>query len=793
MPVLPHPNRLLFSLGLLSLSMIAYQLSLMQYLSIVQWYHFAYMIIGIALLGFGAAGTFIAIFRKRLLQKTEIFLPGFMLLTAVFMPLSIWLSAQPFARFDTYLLFVEQRELWRLLFFELLFFIPFFFCALAIGLAFVKYTSGIGSLYFSNLAGSGLGGLAAIILFWTATPIQIPFLTALLSLIAALLILPLRWKGTWMVSSGLAVLFLFFSYSSPLTLPLSQYKSLSRTLDLPETNVEQEVNSPYGWVQYVSSPYLRYAPGLSLGFTGKVPLVDAVFNNGEWAGALLRSAEESEILDYTTSAIAWKLTSPQKILILNAGTGIRTQYALTHEASSIDHVESNPVVTDLAVRETDLQTEASVDFHSQDARSFLAHTNEKYDVISFPELGAFGGSAGLQAVQEEYLLTKNAFSEAYGRLQENGLMEIKVWMDYPYRNPLKVAATLAEVLEEKGISEPESRLLAIRSWNTISFLLKRSAFSETEIKAVREFCEDLNFDPLIMPHITTEERSRYNLLEDESLFRLIDTLLSKDREQVYENYDFHLRPATDDKPYFSQFLRLKSFPQLRQLYGEQSASFFELGYLIVGVTFIQSLILAVTLIILPLFWLKGTLKNRSRTFLYFSGLGIGYMFVEIVFIQRFILYLGHPVYSVAAVISGMLLLSGLGSRFSSRLNLSLKAIGRLVILIVFLLLLYILSLPWLLEMSMGLPLWMKTGISLVLIGIPAFFMGMPFPLGLQHLSKNNEAGVPWAWGVNGCLSVVSASLATILAIETGFSILLLLGGVAYMMTAGSCWIRSGNG
>jgi hypothetical protein len=123
-------NRLLLSIALLSLSMIAYQLSLMQYLSIVQWYHFAYMVIGIALLGFGAAGTFIALFRESLLRRSDFLLPLFMVLTGMFMPLILWLSGPPFARFDTYLLFVDRSQLWQLLLYELLFFIPFFFCAL---------------------------------------------------------------------------------------------------------------------------------------------------------------------------------------------------------------------------------------------------------------------------------------------------------------------------------------------------------------------------------------------------------------------------------------------------------------------------------------------------------------------------------------------------------------------------------------------------------------------------------------------------------------------------------------
>ena len=783
-------NRLLLSVGLLSIAMIAYQLSLMQYLSIVQWYHFAYMVIAIALLGFGAAGTFIALFRSFLLKKIVILLPLLMILTGICMPFAVWLSGQPFARFDTYLLFVEQRQLWQLLLYELLFFVPFFFCALAIGLVFVKYTDTIGKLYFSNLVGSGLGGLAAIVLFWTATPTLIPFITGFVSLIAALFILPNVKRQVWLGATGVAAIVLLgIGVLFPPSLPISQYKGLSTTLDLPEATVEKTANSPYGWVQYVSSPALRYAPGLSLFYTGEVPIVDAVFSNGDWAGAVLKTPEESLILDYTTSAVAWELATHEKVLVLDAGTGIRTQYAEMKGASHIDHVESNELVSGFAVGNIGFESKDAVTWYRQDARSFLAQSSEKYNLISLPSLGAFGGSAGLQALQEEYLLTTEAFSKIYDGLKNDGFLEITVWMDYPYRNSLKITATISEVLAEKGIHYPEQHLIAVRSWSAMTFLVKKTPFSEAEINKIREFCERLYFDPLLLPDITTEERVAYNMIEDHSLFTLIDSLVSGKREQVYANYEFHLRPATDDKPYFSQFLRLKSYPQLQEMFGSQSASFFELGYLIVWVTFIQSFILALLLIIFPLFFLKTKLNNKGWTLGYFSGIGIGFMFVEIVLIQRFILYLGHPVYSVAAVISGMLLLSGLGSWFSSKVQLSLPAIRKVVLLIIGLLLVYAVGLSSILQASIGFSLPLKIMIAILLIGLPSFFMGMPFPLGLRFLSKKNESGVPWAWGINGCLSVVSASFATILAVEIGFSALMLFAAGAYLITMLSCYIN----
>jgi len=784
-----YPPRLLLSVGLLSVAMIAYQLSLMQYLSIVQWYHFAYMVIAIALLGFGAAGTFIALFRSFLLKRIGVLLPLLMVLSGIFMPFSIWLSGQPFARFDTYLLFVEQHQLWQLLLYELLFFIPFFFCALAIGLVFVKYTSNIGKLYFSNLVGSGLGGIAAIVLFWNAAPTLIPFITGFAAIIAALLILPVYRKQIWLIATATtAVALLLVGLIYPPSLPISQYKGLSTTLDLPEATIEEASNSPYGWTQYVSSPALRYAPGLSLSYMEEVPIVDAVFSNGDWAGAVLQSSQDSRILDYTTAAVAWELATHNKVLVLDAGTGIRTQYAEIKGATRIDHVESNELVSAFAEAKTRFKEKDNVSVHRQDARSFLAKSTEKYNLISLPSLGAFGGSAGLQALQEEYLLTKEAFSKIYDQLENNGFLEMTVWMDYPYRNSLKITATISEILAEKGIDYPENHLIAVRSWNAMTFLVKKTPFTEVEVGKIREFCERLYFDPLLLPGITHEERVAFNMIEDHSLFTLTDSLVSGDREKVYAGYDFHLRPATDDRPYFSQFLRLKSFPHLQELFGSQSASFFELGYLIVGVTFIQSLLLALLLIIFPLFFLKTKLTNKGWTLGYFSGIGIGFMFVEIVLIQRFILYLGHPVYSVAAVISGMLLLSGLGSWFSSKVQLSMAAIQKVVLLIVGLLLVYAVVLSPILQATIGYSLPVKIVLALLFIGLPSFFMGMPFPLGLRFLSGRNESGVPWAWGINGCLSVVSASFATILAIEVGFSALMLFAASAYLITLLSCFI-----
>ena len=783
---LSSSKRILFSIGILSMTMIAYQLSLIQYLSIIQWYHFAYMVITIALLGFGGAGTFLSLFRKKLVDKIEMLLPLFILLGGIFMPVSLWFSGNGFANFDTYLLFVEQKEIWKLFLFELLFFIPFFFCALSIGLVFIAYTESIGKLYFSNLVGSGLGGLLAILLFWTSGPAQIPFVTALLTVLASLIILPkkynLAWKGlVFIISVGL----LYFSFNSPVRLNLSQYKSLTRTLNLPETKVISSENSPFGYVQYISSSVLRYAPGLSLSYSEEIPTNDAVFNNGEWAGIILRSPEDSKILNYTTSSVSMELIDLEKVLVLDAGTGIKSTYYKQMGFKQVDHVEPNPMINELSgVWESE-----GINIIQEDARTYLSRSEKKYDLIHLPDLGNFGGNAGLKAISEEYLFTTEGFSEMLDLLKNNGILQITVWIDYPYRNPLKITATFVEALTDKGFKNPENHLVAVRSWNNITYILKKESFDKEEVSIVKKFCERLSFDPLILPGIKNEERNKNNTLQDESLFHLTDSILSPYRQNLYESYDFKIKPASDDQPYFSQFLKWKSFLKLQELFGAQTGLFFELGLLILAVTFFQSVVLALLLIILPLFILKKKIKDRTWTLFYFSGIGIGFMFVEIVFIQRFILLLGQPAYSVAAVIGIMLLFSGIGSWYSSKYLPGMGILKKVNLIITGILVLYAIVLPSLLELAVGWPLGFKLFFTVVMIGIPSFFMGFPFPVALRFISDNNKAGVPWAWAVNGCLSVISASLATLLAVTAGFKMLTFFAALAYLITFASCYFR----
>jgi hypothetical protein len=184
-------------------------------------------------------------------------------------------------------------------------------------------------------------------------------------------------------------------------------------------------------------------------------------------------------------------------------------------------------------------------------------------------------------------------------------------------------------------------------------------------------------------------------------------------------------------------------------------------------------------------WPAGAGRNFGA---YFLLLGLAFLFVEMAFIQKFILFLSHPLYSVAVVLSGFLLFAGLGSGASAWLARHLPRRGAspvtvAVAAIIVLALVYVLALPAVFARFMGLPDAARIALSLALIAPLAFFMGMPFPLGLKRLAELAPGFVPWAWGINGFASVVSAVLATLLAIEFGFNAVILLALVLYAVAA----------
>ncbi len=784
------------SLFVMSLSVVAFEIHLMHFFSIVQWQHLASMVISIALLGFGASGTLLSVFRKKMLEHSSLLIPFFMMTSGLMMMIALPLSRHELFRLDTFTLFTDRSQILKLSLNYLLFFLPFLFAALSIGLVFVKRASKIGYYYFADLVGAGFGGLLAILLLWTSKLGIISLIVSLLPLLAGTMNLRSSRKKEFVVlmSYGAGCLaLLIVSWSKPLAIEPSPYKSISYALDLPGAQIEEENHSPYGLLQVVSSPVQRYAPGLSLGASIEVPPSPVVFNNGNWYAPLPASDMALQVLDHSTMGAPFRIRKIKSMLQLGAGAGFEVSYALGKGTEIIDAVEPHEVLLkllgeSLATLTDSVYNNARVHWHSRSPRSFLEKTESNYDLIQLPLMGAFGGSVGLNALEEDWVLTREGFETLWNRLDENGLLAVSCWIDMPQKMSIRLGALLSDVLEHNDVSDPGSHLLVIRSWGTLTFLLSKSPWTPSEIFKADEFCRSQQFDQVPLKPFDRESSEHtdsstvpFNLIQDPYFESNLQKAMGASRDSLLINFPFHVKLPTDNKPYFFQFLKLSQWKEQKTRWGESRTALLELGYLLLLITFAQVLIIAFILVLLPLFRLQRFGSGKWSVLLYFSSLGVGYMFLEMVLIKYFSLYLGHPIYSASAVISIMLISSGLGSRYSEKLGLFSKPHLRILALVAVLALIYALILGPFLSGTVGFEMGAKVAIAIAIIGIPAFFMGMPFPLGLKKLDATNKEAVPWAWGVNGFASVISVSLAVIFSVEFGFVIVLVLSALAYLL------------
>jgi hypothetical protein len=430
-----------------------------------------------------------------------------------------------------------------------------------------------------------------------------------------------------------------------------------------------------------------------------------------------------------------------------------------------------------------------VHFHVQEVRSFVARTDRRYDLIELPAQGSFGAAAsGALGLGESYGDTVEAFQDYLRLLKPGGLLAATRWVQVPPRDPLKLFATAVVALEQEGVADPGTRLAMIRGWQTATLVVKNGELSAADLAMVREFAEARSFDLVHLPGMRAGEAERFNQLGEAYFHTGTQALLGPERDAIIARYKFDLRPATDDRPYFGDFFRWRALPEILALRSQGGAGLLEWGYLVLAATLAQAALLSVILILLPLArrGLREAGNERGRTVFYFLAIGLAFLFIEIAFIQRFTLFLGNPVYAVAVVLAGFLVFAGLGSACTPALTRYLEdasarrhvpPIRVAAFGVALMATLYLVAVPPVLDWLMLLPDLAKVPVALLLIAPLALPMGMPFPLGL---ARTPPALVPWAWAINGSASVLSAVLATILARQLGFQMVVVTASLLYV-------------
>lgn len=803
-----HDKPPCLSIALISAGALAYEILLMRLFSIIQWHHFAYMIISLALLGYGASGTYLSLYRKRLLTYFPQNFVSNILLFGI-SSLLFYLLAQQIPFNPQEILWDAQQPLYLMLLYLCLA-LPFFFVANAIGLALMQYRQDISRLYAADMLGAGAGSLAIVLLLFIAFPNDsLRFISAIGIATAAIACWELRLyqRLKWVLL--LVALLPLILPGTWLAMNISPYKGLSQTLRITGAELVTEYSSPLGMLSVVKNSVvpLRHAPGLSLNATQEPPAQIGVFTDGDAMTVINEHStddtkfESFAYLDQLTSAAPYHLQQPQKVLVLGAGGGSDVLQAHYHGVESIDAVELNPQMVDLLQQDYaqfsgGLYKENKTKLHTTEARGFVTSSDAQYDLIQVALLDAFSASsAGLYALSESYLYTVEALQEYLQHVTPDGYLAISRWIKLPPRDTLKLFATAVAAINGSGVKDATHRIMLIRSWQTSTLLIKNGSFNAQEIKALKAFCEQRAFDLAYYPGMPAVQANRFNRLRESVYYQAASALLSDERDAFIKNYKFNIQPATDDKPYFFNFLKWSVLPEVFTLMGRGGMPLLEWGYLVLVATLVQALVLSLMLIVLPLLLIrraepKSTSLEIShwQVFGYFTALGLGFLFIEIAFIQKFILLLHHPLYSVSVVLVSFFIFAGMGSAFSKRYssaNDHASGVKWAVMGICCLGVVYLLLLGPVFSLILDWPMLAKAILSIVFIAPLAFCMGMPFPLGLSLLGDRAQHLIPWAWGVNGCASVLSAVLATLLAIHFGFTVvvvLLLYGAAALIMT-----------
>jgi len=626
----------LISICLLSAGALAYELLLMRLLSIIQWHHFAYMIISLALLGYGANGSLIAIFRKYLLKRFTALYP----LAIVMFGLSsvvCFLLAQSLPFNAEELLWDKTQPLWLLTLYLLLA-VPFFFAASAIALAFSRFGANIGRLYAFDLLGAGLGSLMLIGLLFYFLPFDILVILELIALLAALIAgFELKSKNlkTLSITFIAGIVIAYFTLGS--SLKISEYKSLNKTLLINGTEIIDQHSSPLGLLNVVKSNIipLRHAPGLSLNASAEPPLQLGVFTDASNMTVINQDKgviKDFAYLDFLSSALPYHLNNPQNVLILGAGGGAGVSQALYHKANRVTAVEINPQLANLVQNDYgefagNLYQNPKVKLVIDEARGFVSGSKQKFDLIQVALLDAFAASAsGLYALNESYLYTLEALNTYLKRVKPAGYLAISRWIKLPPRDTLKLFATAVSTLRQSGIKNPGKHLLLIRSWQTSTLLIKPDEFTKDEINAAKQFCHKRSFDLAWYPGMQKTDANQYNRLHEPYFYQAAMALLNPGlAENYFDNYKFEIKPATDDKPYFFHFFKWKTLPEILKLKAKASLPLLEWGYLVLIATLLQAVLVSLILIILPLKALKPENNHKAKistakVFIYFMRL-----------------------------------------------------------------------------------------------------------------------------------------------------------------------------
>lgn len=795
------PWRLSTAVFGVSAGVIGLELALMRGLAIGRWYHFSALVISAALLGFAASGTGLTFLRRWLLARGQ---GGLIALSAAFGATCL-LAHRLGESLPVEVQFPPLEWLGHLAWwvgYWLTWCVPFLAGGAFIGLALMLAGRRIGLVYGSTMAGSGCGAAGMVAAMAWLDAGQLVWFPAIAGGLAALVLIPPTRRGVAaMVAGGLAFAALAgWQHTDPAEWRMDPYKAAARYQLLADQGSAEQLlqrDGLRGRVEVYASDLVHDL--LFLAPQAIPPPAYAMLVNGDLAGTLfaIENLSQAAVMDKTLPAVAYRLLTRPRVLLLGETGGVNVWLARRQRAAAITVVQPNGVILDvlqqrLADRTGHVLGAPEIGVVQADPRAFVEATEQAFDLIQVVAMeGLPAGSAGTAGLAANFLATQEGFARCLDRLSPHGLLVITRGLQTPPRDNLRLAGLVVAALGSRGITAPGEHVAQVRDYLSACTLASPSPLSEEQIASLRQAVEELGLTAEWYPQIDPSTLNQPDALPGPAgtnyswLHHGWRELLAGRGEALADEWVYDVRPPTDDRPYFGDFFRWRTFGEIRRTYGRQWLAHAELGYWLLVVALVVATVIAAFLILLPLGWLVGEPiagGHRLAIVGYFGGLGFGYMLLEIALITCCTLWVGDPVLAGALVLAAFLISSGVGSTvLTPRLGTGFVTRGLLPVVGGIL----VLSAGWWLgghavfRPLAGQPTVVRALLAAIGLAPLALLMGGPFPSGLARLERSAKGWLPWAWAINGFGSVVGSVLAAVLAMSAGFRWVMAAGMVCY--------------
>ena len=766
---------LLAGIFLSSFAALLLELSLTRLFSVVLFYHYAFLAISVALLGLGAGGV-LAHLQRRRLQRWDARGLGARLCTLCSLSILIGLEVILHTQVRLQLSLGSLRSL-ALLYVASA--IPFFFIGILFSIVFARYPSHIPRLYGADLTGGALACIATVpLLQYIGGPNTVLFSAGTMAVAAAIWTSERGWR---IAGYGLAALFtVLIAINSSSSHPLIDVVYAKGRLIDPATVEYTRWNS-------ISRVEVKRRPDGSRRIFIDADATTVLMNVDP---RNLTPQDKNWLMDEVPSLVNTFRPHGQ-FAIIGPGGGPDVVRAVASGSPKVTGIEINPIIVRQIMqgRYADyshhLYELPGVDIHVSDGRSFVRSSSDSYDVLQMTLVDTWASTAaGAFALSENNLYTVQAFEEYFRHLHSDGMIAITRWEFKEPREALRVVSVAMEALHRLGVANPAQNLMVVSDGElnadgrSVLVLAKKSAFTAEEEKVA-------------LDHLTAHPHQVLLYSPDHAVNNpFLQLIASNDPVVFASHYKFNVSPVYDDAPFF--FFNLKLGQILHRSVDQGIDWKVNLGIVVLGIVLLLSIVAVLGFLILPLALGARGHQPRILPLLYFVAIGVGYILVEITFIQRFVLFLGHPTYALTVVVFLMLLSGGVGSLVSRRWLPQASLVRWPLLAIAAGLLAYIFLLPAMLPALVGQNFTLKLAISGLLLVPLGFAMGMPFPAGLRALSEARSAGlgadtspsdnsVEWAWAMNASASVLGSALAIILAMRFGLSVTLACGAVAYSL------------